>query len=504
MDLGSHPPKTIVAIAATAFLLAACSLGSPSAPTAAPTQTRSEETEQGESQGRGGAEEVLEEQAETAERLEALAEARAGNTFGTVAATTDPAPGWAGSEVINPKTDDWEPAIAADPHAPYVYMLTTRYGQEKLCPSHCPTPYIVLVVSKDGGKTWGDDHPLCVCRGSGAQYDPVIEVVPNTGVVYAGFLNADRAGGFSTVFIKSANHGRSWTDPVHVYGKGGWTDKPEITTSLSGRDVYASWNGPTGGDPWIGQSHDFGETWTQLKLVDSKRYFFAYDARVLPDSTVLFSESSLTYTGPGASAEGKVWHHVLISRDDGKTWENVIVDKVPVGEPCVALGCGSDFYTGQTSISSNPVGHLVFAYEGPTQPYGPQLIYVRLSDNKGRTWGPRIVLSEQGENATQPRLAGFGSGEVRIWYMQTVNNDDPDAWNVWFRSSSDGGSTWSSPVKISDAPAGAARYVNSDGFDEIYGDYGEVAITNTGKTIAVWGEGRSWIGPGGSWFNRQL
>jgi hypothetical protein len=90
-----------------------------------------------------------------------------------------------------------------------------------------------------------------------------------------------------------------------------------------------------------------------------------------------------------------------------------------------------------------------------------------------------------------------------MWYMQTAGGDDPDAWNVWYRSSPDGGGTWSSPVKISDAPAGAADYINRRGFDEIYGDYGEIAVTNTGKTFAAWGEGFSWTGPGGTWFNIQ-
>jgi hypothetical protein len=86
---------------------------------------------------------------------------------------------------------------------------------------------------------------MCVCRGSGAQNDPTIEVVPNTGDVYSVFLNADRAGGFSAVFIRSKDHGRTWTDPVHVY-KRSWTDKPEVTMSASGKDVYVSWNGQTG------------------------------------------------------------------------------------------------------------------------------------------------------------------------------------------------------------------------------------------------------------------
>ena len=44
-----------------------------------------------------------------------------------------------------------------------------------------------------------------------------------------------------------------------------------------------------GGDLYVGQSHDYGATWTQQKLSDSKRYYFAYDGRVLADGTVVFS-----------------------------------------------------------------------------------------------------------------------------------------------------------------------------------------------------------------------
>ncbi len=56
------------------------------------------------------------------------------------------------------------------------------------------------------------------------------------------------------------------------------------------------------------------------------------------------------------------------------------------------------------------------------------------------------------------------------------------------------------PVLLSDAISGAA-YKNANGFLEFYGDYGEIAITSRGKTIGVWGEGFSWVGPGGVWFN---
>jgi hypothetical protein len=461
--------------------------------------------------GQGGGDH---EDATTTARLNALRAAESAGTFGhgDQAIVKSPAPGWVGEQVVNPNVDDWEPAVATDPHAPYIYILTTRYGTGPTCQAHCPTPYISLSISSDNGATWEKQRPIWGIKGSKAQYDPTISVVPNTGEVYAFFLNADRHGGFSTLFIKSDDHGRTWTDPVRPNGRVSWTDKPFMTTSPSGKNVYLSWNGPTGGDLWVGVSHDYGATWTQTRVVDSKRYFYAYDAKTLPDGTVIFSESSFQYSCEGSGSfncvsTGKVWHHAIISRDNGATWANTIVAKVPIGVNCFSAGCG-EFYTGQTSVATDANDNLVFAYEGPLTNGGPQTSYVKISTDEGRTWGAALPLSVQGEDSTQPRLVGTGNGDFRVWYMQTANgdamrSDGTHDWNVWYRNSSDGGLTWNAPVKISDAPAGAAGYIHAGGFDEIYGDYGEIALTSTGDTIAVWGEGFSWNGPGGCWYNIQ-
>jgi hypothetical protein len=261
-------------------------------------RARSEQEREAEEAGRGGGAEELQEQLEgTQDRLDALKAARANGTFGEkIQIQAAPVAGWAGEQVVDPTADDWEPAIAADPNAPLVYLITTRYGAPKPCPGNCPTPYIALEISSDGGATWGASTPLCACKGSG-QFDPIIEVVPGTGWVYALYMN-----GFNVVFTKSTDHGQTWSTPVPTWGNVSWNDKPVIAMSNDGRDVYVSWNGPQGGDPWIAQSHDFGSTWTQTKVVDGPRYFFAYDADVLNDGTVVFSESSIDYGGPGGSA----------------------------------------------------------------------------------------------------------------------------------------------------------------------------------------------------------
>lgn len=64
----------------------------------------------------GGVDERLEQQLTTGARLEALRGARAAGRFGRrQAVVTAAAAGWSGARVMDPKTDDWEPAVAADP-----------------------------------------------------------------------------------------------------------------------------------------------------------------------------------------------------------------------------------------------------------------------------------------------------------------------------------------------------------------------------------------------------
>jgi BNR repeat-like domain len=446
----------------------------------------------------GGAEERLEQELATDLRLQALRGARADGIFGqrqnVVAAAS---PGWTGEQLMGAKTDDWEPAVAADPNSGYVYLITTRYGESKPCPGNCPIPHIAIEISSDNGLTWSEGAPLCACKGSG-QFDPIIEVVPGPGPA-AGHVYALWMNGFNVVFQKSEDHGATWSEPVSTYGNVSWNDKPVIAMSDDGKDVYVSWNGPTGGDPWIAQSHEFGNpgTWTQTKVVDSGRYFFAYDADVTSNGTVVFSESSFDYSGPAASAIGRVDHHAFFSRDRGATWEVQRLGSVELGEPCVSEQCYDDFYAGHNTVTADADGDLVYAFDGATTPLGPQQIFVRRSTDGGRTWSDPTVVSTVGRMATAPAAEATGNDDVRLWFAE---RRPADRWNIWYRSSIDGGVSWSAPVLISDATSGA-KYKNADGFLEFYGDYGEVAVMSNGKTIATWAEGFSWLGPGGTWFN---
>jgi hypothetical protein len=431
----------------------------------------------------------------TERRLDAYAAAKADGTLGqTGDIVALAAAGWSGETLIHPSADDWEPAIAADPNSSRVYMLVTRYTGPAFC-QQCPLPYMMLKVSTDGGVTWGPDRFICECRRVGAQADPIIEVVPNTGHVYAVWMD-----GYDTKFSKSTDFGATWSLPVKVYGKVSWTDKPILATSDDGQSVYVAFNGPSGGDAYIARSTNAGATWTQTKVVDSTRYYFAFDGDVLPNGTAVFSQASISYTGPGSAPEGQVQYHAIRSTNGGASWTNVLVDSREIGTECEADGCYADYYLGHAVVSADANGNLVYLHDGATAAGGPQTVFAQRSTNGGATWTAPVALSTGGVNSTFPAVESRGAGDVRAYYMQADGGHD--AWNVWYRASTDGGVTWSAPVKISDVTSGT-NYKTAAGFKEPYGDYGEIAITNTGTTIAIWGEGDSYTGPGGVWFNRQ-
>jgi Neuraminidase (sialidase) len=442
----------------------------------------------------GLAEELEEQSEKTEQRLEALEAAREAGTLGVIERIVRaPAPGWAGERLLNPTGDDWEPAIATDPLRPFVYVLHNRYGGEPACRRRCPDPAMILHVSRDGGRSWRPERYLCECRGVKGQYDPLLEVVPDSGDVYAVWMND-----FKIHFSRSGDRGRTWSGPVPIHREVSWGDKPNMTVSDDGEDVYVVFNGPTGGDVYASVSHDAGATWTAARLTTSERYHYDYSGAVLPDGRVVFSQISFDYVGGGGVANNPIQIHVLASDDAGATWDDLVVDELAVGSECSSQGCYEDYYDSGPVLAKDEGGDLVIVYNGAAEPLGPRTVYARSSTDGGRTWSERVRISRVGVNAAFPAVVGEGDDGARLWFMDQRTG----RWNVWYTTSSDLGATWSRPVRISDARSGTA-YKNRRGFAEVYGDYGEIGITSAGRTVAVWGEGISYRGPGGVWFNRE-
>lgn len=400
-----------------------------------------------------------------------------------------PSPGWQGEHIFG-NGNDWEPAVAADPSAPYVYMVTTRYsGSGPLpCPI-CDLPAITLKVSSDGGQTFGSPTYMPV-DVVGGQYDPQI-ATDDAGQVYAVWIN----GNFRDVFAKSADHGVTWTDPVVISSPAGWADHPWLGVSPNGQHVYVGFNH---GAVWVAHSPDGGVTWDDaVKTSGDNRYFYSNGTVVHDDGSVAISSMGYRLS---SGAPGKIKVTVTRSTDAGVTFQTTTVDAVAQQPDCVNKGCPIDHYGAQAALAGDDVGRLLLVYDGAVHAYGAQYIWVSFSDDGGVTWSERKRVSPLGHGiiASFSAAAGGVSGDFRIGWQDDRNGYR--RWNTFVRESTDGGEHWGPEVDVSDA-GGGRGYKFPKGYLADYGDYMEVAITDTGKTFAVWGEGFSYYGPGGTWYN---
>jgi hypothetical protein len=396
------------------------------------------------------------------------------------------------SERVWSAFDDWEPAIAVDPSSPYVYQLTTRYDGPAPC-KRCTGPYIIFRRSSDGGAHWEPDQFLTPNRKS--NNDPQIAVA-NDGTIYAAWLN-DYVPGVK--FIKSSDHGKTWSRPIAVVGRGGdpsWSDKPLLAISPSGHDVYIAFNAS---DSYIVASHNFGATFSKpIKTNSDTRYWFHSGGAVAPDGDVYFAATdySQDYSGDANI-------NVLKSTNGGASWATTRVDTSREMPDCPwSAGCYLGFFGPSVALTIDRAGTIMIAYNSGDTPGGPQKMYVRTSTN-GVTWSPRHQVSNGSPtvNNAFPALAhGPRAGDFRLAW-QDDRNGSTNAWNTWYRRTMNSGTTWSAALRLSDLGSGAP-YKTANGYAFPYGDYFQMAVDAGGTAHIIWGEGSSYDGPGGSWYTR--
>lgn len=398
--------------------------------------------------------------------------------------------------------DDWEPSIAADRYG-HVYAFWTHYTPpggppDPSCPA-CASPHSELQISSDGGQTWSAPRALTPDPGL-RQDDPQIVVDPIDGrTVYASFMLGDKA---SQYVAKSTDFGKTWHFTlVETLQRG--TDKDILT--VRGQDVYLAYNAVM--KIYVSASHDGGRTWHTYEIAQTNSKL----GWSLPGGGAVDSQGNVYFAWEGYTQNGKpsgpVYIFISKSTNGGRTWTTNLVDTSQAPPQCGT--CGWAFWGPGTAMSIDGRDRLYLIYNANSVKFGAnRMIFVRSADG-GRTWDRRqdVSGSPLGANNVFPAVVARGDGDVRIaWMDDRQGHDDGNAdgtarWNVYYRSSIDGGATWLPESKLSQYVSGYP-YLHPDGFGEPYGDYFEMDIDPAGRTQAIWGEGPSYAGPGNVWYAR--
>ncbi|MGA8150586.1 MAG: sialidase family protein [Terriglobales bacterium] len=383
--------------------------------------------------------------------------------------------------------DQWEPAIAADGFG-HVYVLYPQYGRVPGCAS-CALPSMTLVLSDDNGATW--QAPRGITPHTTGQFDPQIVVDPaDHRTVYASWLQNRNT---DAVVAKSVDFGQSWSVAVADRGSED-ADKPIL--AVRGPDVYLAFNRLH--RMRVASSHDGGVTFTSSEVYPALIFMrsIAGGAAVDPSGNV-----HLAWAGyrQREHARGGVILFTSKSADGGRTWTTSLRDVSGAPPDCSAFRCEWGYLGAQITLASDAAGTLYALWNSGVGEMSPERIYFASSTTGGDTWSPKAEVSGSlpGVEHAFPALVAGAAGDVRIAWMDTRNRP---LWNTYYRSSSNGGATWSAESKISSYVPGY-RYVRSKGFSFPFGDYFEMDIDNQGRTQAVWGEGLNFRAPGSIWYS---
>jgi hypothetical protein len=390
--------------------------------------------------------------------------------------------------------DQWEPAMAADGHG-HIYVLYPQYGAVPGCRA-CTPPAMALLVSDDNGISWHDSKPMLPFRTG--QFDPQIMVDPvDRQTVYASWLQNEKR---EIVVARSLDFGRNWSFSWAERGDDDDTDKPVL--AVRGTDVYVGFNHEE--RFFVASSHDAGQTFsvTQVNASPEPGSSLAGGATVDPSGTVYFG---WTEYARHQMPSHPVSVYISRSSDGGRSWATLLLDQSSSAPECPEQSCEAGFLGAQIALASDASGALYALWNAGANNGGPERIYFSSSTTGGATWSARTNVSTAaaGVEHAFPAVVAGTSGDVRIAWMDSRATEAAHTraplWNTLYRSSTNGGATWSPESQLSGSAHGY-DYIVAGGFRFPFGDYFTLAIDSDGVTHAVWGEGRNYKAPGSIWY----
>ena len=348
---------------------------------------------------------------------------------------------------------------------------------------------MILVESNDNGVTWKSERRIANRRS--AQFDAQIVVDPvDRRTVYAAWLENDRK---DIVVARSVDFGLTWNELVATRTE---TEADKPVLAVHGLDVYVAYN--RAAKVWVAASHDGGNSFTPVNVnsVEGMGWAQAGGAAIDPMGNLFVSWAGYTRIDGG---QGPVDLNISRSSDGGKTWGTTLMDRSGAPPECVTNECGWAYLGAQITVTSDAAGTLYALWNAGPINKSAERIFFASSTTAGASWSARANVSNAAPGVSHafPTMVAGMAGDVRIAWMDTRQSP---LWNVFYRSSTNGGATWSPELQLSSYVPGYS-YIDPKGFKFPFGDYFEMGIDNHGETQVVWGEGLTYESPGSIWYS---
>lgn len=344
--------------------------------------------------------------------------------------------------------------------------------------------------SSNGGKKWSV-HCMETLSGQSGDGDPAVGY-DLQGNSYIAGIDSGGSGG-EIVFEKSSDNGGHWTAPAIAVNSllGGLTDKEwmqidDSASSPHANSIYISvtqFNSSETGDVIsVSHSNDGGSTWktVQVDTVQNLPNLDQFsDLAVGKDGTVYVSWMRCLTSGSAGDCGGtKVNQLMSKSTDGGNTWSS------PVTIASVQLApdsCGCAYYGNvpntRERVSNIPAidvdnskgshsGNLYATFYNYT---GSQMqVEVATSTNGGSSWGAPVRVTTAKNDEFFPWLTVSATGIVGVTWYDRRNDPSNVSYEEFGTLSSDGGASFGTNYQLASQPSNPSH----DGFGGAFiGDY---------------------------------
>jgi len=401
--------------------------------------------------------------------------------------------------------DDWEPTLARS--GSLIVVAITHYAGDPTCDPASASPTAIFVqTSTNGGSTWTVPHAAWTAPIGGVTYskqaDPSL-AIDSTGAIYLAWLGYGLNGGHTDVIVvKSTDSGATFTQATKTNAADCKNcDHEKLVAAPSG--LYIAYTQAS--NHFIALSTDGAATWTQSNVLRADVVAFAEGGVVDPQGNVVFAWADCQ----SSSCSGVPAVDYRVSKTTAGTLSTTfaLVGTAVQGPDCPFGSCGFAYWSPQSAIGIDAGGTVYLATgqgQSSTARKSPPIVNLYRSSD-AVSWTSLGRVDDKNASgcaasacyALYPTVIGGAAGNVSVAWMDDRAGspvDHMNGWNVWLRTSTNGGSTWSgASVKVSGYDATQTQE-QPNGFKFPYGDYMGIGINGCGAPMLTWGEGQNWTG----------
>lgn len=359
--------------------------------------------------------------------------------------------------------------------------------------------------STDGGATWGQTT-LPLASGDAFHSDPTVDWTSD-GTAWATTIGLNST---ATVLkmraYKSANGGATWTFDSTFSGTQSSTDKQMVWIDHSATSpykdyIYAIWH--NGLPAYVNRRNGPAGTWgTPIQVSGAETTGTAIGADI---KTNAFGDAFAFWPATGNRRIVQVK-----STNGGTSWSTPQVvwtayDSYDIGVPAfnqrralIYVSAGAYRTASQNLVYlswtdlSGATGCTTAANEpgSNTASSCKTRIWFARSTNGGTSWSTPVKINDQAalnDQFNQWLAVDETTGRVSIMYYDTISDAGRKKADVWYQTSTDSGASWSAPFKVTTAPTDETT-AGSNSFQ--YGDYNGMSGWN-GKFLPIWTDRRN-------------